>query len=424
MTLTANPASDNQLASRILRGAVPTLRAGEAQALSGTIGRIGVISPATPNPALNPTLNPTPTSVAPTNTTTAESTASNAPAAPASGFDALRNLLGKTASPDNVAQKYAESIGDADPAQSKATQDSSQSHPPAPAVKDGMTVLREATAKATADKQQKKNLATMRTMTQLLTAVYANPGSKASVEDRVEVLSALASNAQELGVIVANSMGIDLGNSEYRRACATDAAVQLVTQAWGRQEYIDWPSLLDAANNNKVVTQASEELAKNFYLNVNSEADAMDRIAISMHSVYWRFICLGEQVNGMTKEIAGELTTRLGSYLQRRDRFSQSADLNVSWFQGSIQRMADLACAELSANYAKNRNIENAEDAENSVTSFLDATGEDVAVSAADLDDLCKTIYSGFEGVESFAQNLLQNFAPRHSANSQNAPQA
>ncbi len=235
-----------------------------------------------------------------------------------------------------------------------------------------------------------KELAAMKTLTRLLEAVYARPGSAASDEDRMRALSILSSNSMALGQVVAEHAGEDAERSQYIRAVSMEAVVGLVCKAWENNREIDWAGLLDAAASMPEVVDAAHAMAAGTYRPVKTVADASDRLLISMHAAYWQIYTLGDSVDGVTPQLAAEIMQRCADYLNGRERFVADNDLQVSWMQGSIRRMTDLVCAEFRARFG----------------------GKGESPSEADVSSVLSVAFSGFEGVENYAQSILERPGP------------
>lgn len=241
-------------------------------------------------------------------------------------------------------------------------------------------------AEAVGKTQALRELAAMKTLTRLLEAVYARPGSSASDAERMAALSTLSINAMELGSIVARLAGEDTDRSMYIRAVSMEAVVGLVCKAWEQNREVDWGSLLHAAAAVPEVNEAAEAMAKAFYRPVNTPADAHDRMATSMHAAFWQVYGLGDAIDGMSPKLAAEIIRECAGYLNSRDRFVADNDLQVSWMQGSIRRMTDLVCAEFRARFA----------------------GKNVCPTQDDVESVLAVARSGFEGVENYAQSILE----------------
>jgi hypothetical protein len=245
--------------------------------------------------------------------------------------------------------------------------------------------LREQSALADAVPKARREMAAMKTLTRLLEAVFTRPGSTASDGERMAALSTLSNQAFELGTVVARIAGDDAERSRYVRAMAMDAAVGLVCKSWEQGREIDWPSIIEATANTPEIELAANELSQIGYLPVQTAQDASERLSISMHAAFWQVYSLGDAVNGITPRIAAEIVRDCASYLQARQRFVSNNDLHVSWMQGSIRRLSDLVCAEMRARFSN---------------------GE--APTKNDIEVVLSTAHSGFEGVENYAQIILE----------------
>jgi hypothetical protein len=239
-------------------------------------------------------------------------------------------------------------------------------------------------------KRARKQMSAMKTLTRLLEAVFTRPGSIASDAERMHALKTLSTRAMDLGSVVARVAGDDADRSQYIRAMSMDAAVSLVCKSWEQGREINWETLIEAADNTPEVSQAAEMLSHAVYSPVVTRQDAADRLAISMHAAFWQVYSLGDTVNGITPRVAAEAIRDCANYLQARDKFVSDNDLHVSWMQSSVRRMVDLFCAEMKARFS------NAE-----------------APTAGDIEAVLSVVRSGFEGVENYAQNILEK--PRHT---------
>ena len=89
----------------------------------------------------------------------------------------------------------------------------------------------------------------MRTLTALLCAVYARPGSTAGEQDRMDALVDLSQRSQALGRVLAQAVGDDVGRSSYVQAMAMEAAVSLVSRQWVNASTVNWAKLVEASAN-------------------------------------------------------------------------------------------------------------------------------------------------------------------------------
>lgn len=231
-----------------------------------------------------------------------------------------------------------------------------------------------------------KELAAMKTLTRLLEAVYSRPGSSATVEERMVALITLSTHSMTLGAGVAKLAGEDVDRSNYIRAVSMEAVVGLVCKSWHDNRDIDWEKLLSASVNHPEVVEAAEAMAMAAYRPVKTVADASDRLAVSLHGAYWHIYALGDTIDGITPQLAAEMTRSCADYLNTRDRFVPDNDLQVSWMQGSIRRVTDLVCAEARARFA----------------------GKNVTPTQADISSVLNVAFTGFEGVENYAQSILE----------------
>lgn len=241
--------------------------------------------------------------------------------------------------------------------------------------------------------QARREMSTMKTLTRMLEAVYARPGSTASEHARMKALSDLAINARELGAVVARVAGDDVGRSNYIEAMATDAAVGLVCHSWEAGEDVDWPRLLQSCVSNEDIVSTADNMAYAQglqYAPIEGPEAAADRLAVSMHSAFWRLIDLGQTVDGMVPKLAAQIVRESTLYLQGRDKFVSDTTLHVSWMQSSLGRMTNLICAELRARFG----------------------GRGVVPTREEVDAVLAIARSGFEGVENYAQSILEKSCP------------
>lgn len=260
---------------------------------------------------------------------------------------------------------------------------------PVPAKLSSRERLRAASIDDADVRQARKSMAAMKTLTRLLEAVYTRPGSAATDAERMVALQTLSVRAHELGAVVARVAGEDADRSQYIQAMCMDAAVSLVTKSWEQSREIDWATLIEAASNTPEVSQAAEELSHAVYSPVATQQDASDRLSISMHAAFWQIYSLGDLINGITARVSAEVVRDCANYLQKRDKFVTDNDLHVSWMQGSIRRMADLFCAEMKARFSQTE-----------------------APNSDDVESVLAVVRSGFEGVENYAQSILEK--PSH----------
>lgn len=235
----------------------------------------------------------------------------------------------------------------------------------------------------------RKEMAAMRTLTRLLEAIYTRPGSSASDDERMSALATLSTQAMDLGTVVARVAGEDADRSRYIRAMAMEAAVGLVCRSWETGAEVNWAKLIELSSDSSEISDAANAMAHAVYRPVVSQADVADRLTISAHSAFWQVYGLGESVNGMTPKVAAEIVRDCLKYLQERDKFIADNDMHVTWLQGSIRRLTDLVCAEMRARFA---------DAQ--------APGEE------DIRSVLAVARSGFEGVENYAQSILEKSGP------------
>lgn len=233
----------------------------------------------------------------------------------------------------------------------------------------------------------KKNLASVRMLTKLLEAVYTKPGSHSPEADRIEALATLAKNMRALGDAVVHLSGEPA--NDYRKAMAMDASVGLVTKQWSEGLDVNWQGLIEATLARPEIVSAAHEMSNATYLRVNSKEDMAERLLVSLHSAFWKVYSLGQSVDGITPKLSAEIVQNCSDYLQNRERFIADNDLHTSWLQGSIGRITDLVCAEIKAQFANKQ-----------------------APSEADIKNVLNTARGGFEGVENYAQSILEVTVP------------
>lgn len=253
--------------------------------------------------------------------------------------------------------------------------------------------LRQTTVSAATTSHARREMATMKALTRMLESVYARPGSTASEQARMAALSDLSVNARELGAVVARLAGDDVDRSNYVAAMATDAAVGLVCHSWEAGKEVDWPRLLKACVSSEDIVSTAQSMAYAQglqYTPVDGPEAAFDRLAISTHSAFWRLIDLGQTVDGMVPKLAAQIVQDSVLYLQARDKFVTDTTLHVSWMQSSLGRMTNLICAELRARFGD----------------------RGVVPSKVEIDTALAVARSGFEGVENYAQSIIEKSRP------------
>lgn len=233
-----------------------------------------------------------------------------------------------------------------------------------------------------------KLLASMRTLSALLCAVYARPGSSAEESSRMQALVELSERSQELGAVLARAVGADPDRSSYVQAVAMESAVALVTQQWTQGKDVRWAELIEFSAQQPQIMQAAAAMARStVYHPVKTEADAQDRVHLSLHHAFWQLYELGREIDGMTPALAAGVITDVADYLREYEKPVTHPDLQTAWVQGSVRRMTDLICAELRARFV----------------------GQ-AAPTQEEIAEVLATARAGFEGVESYAQHIL---APR-----------
>ena len=265
--------------------------------------------------------------------------------------------------------------------------------PPAAPVLSAADKLRSLSTAQDYVRSAKREMASMRTLTRMLEAVFARPGSNATDSERMAALTELTVNATYLGEVIAKIAGDDAQRSSYVRAMGMEAAVGLVSRSWESGRDVNWATLIEASANNDLIMSAAESLAVANTVRYNviqSDADVADRLAVSMHSAFWQLIEVGESVEGLTPKMAAEIVRDCGLYLQSREKFVIDPSLHVSWMQGSIRRITNLVCAELRARFGD--------------------TG--IVPTHEDINAVLAVSRSGFEGVENYAQGILEKAHP------------
>lgn len=230
----------------------------------------------------------------------------------------------------------------------------------------------------------KKEIASIRALTRLLEAVYRKPGSSAPSEERIIALRSLVVQADSVAQAVAVAFGQDQQKS-YVMAQAMEAVVGLVGSAWERDDNIDWPDVIAEAGADPLIITAAEAMGTLAYRQVDSPAVAAERLGISMHGSYWSVYMLGEDVDGITVDVASHVAREIAKYVQSSSSGISNSDLNVAWMQGAIRRITDLFCAEIRARFTDQQ-----------------------APNTAQIDEAIKVAQEGFEGVEIHAKKLLE----------------
>lgn len=236
-----------------------------------------------------------------------------------------------------------------------------------------------------ADRQVKKEMASMRSLTRLLEAIFSRPGNDAPETQRIADLSRLAKQAQVVAADLVRQTGGD-PDDPYLFAQAMDAVVSLVSRAWESGDTIDIGRLIETASATPEIFAAAQAMAHSSYRPVSNVSTAVDRLNISIHNSFWRVYGLGAKVDGVTAELAAHIVRDSAAYLQSRGRPMISNDLHVAWLQGSLSRITDLVCAEVTARGTRGQ-----------------------ALTAAVAEDVLRIARTGFEGVENYAQSLLES---------------
>lgn len=226
-----------------------------------------------------------------------------------------------------------------------------------------------------------KEMATVRALTRLLEAVYRKPGGDAPESERIDVLRTLVVQADEVAHSVALAFGHGERPNQYVMAQAMEAVVSLVGQSWERDDTVDWGEVLVQASTDPLIVSAAETMAQAVYRRVDSKDSAKERLAISLHNAYWEVYALGENVDGVTPELASRVVRDIAGYVQAQNKF-ESVDLNVSWMQGAIKRITSLFCAHLRP--------------------------MDAAPTEKEIKHAIQWAKDGYEGVESHANQLLE----------------
>jgi hypothetical protein len=229
-----------------------------------------------------------------------------------------------------------------------------------------------------------KLLASMRTLSALLCAVYARPGSAADEQDRMDALVDLSQRSQALGRVLAQVVGDDAGRSSYVQAMATEAAVSLVSRQWLDGGTVRWDELVQASARRPEIMAAANAMAAAVYRPVTTEADVQDRVHVSLHAAFWQVYELGQVVDGITPALAAGIVKDVADYVREHAKPVSHPDLQVAWVQGSVRRLSDLVCAEMRARFV-----------------------DQPAPTEAEIQEVLAVARSGFEGVESYAQFIL-----------------
>jgi len=235
-----------------------------------------------------------------------------------------------------------------------------------------------------AQRHDRKEIASIRALTRLLEAVYKKPGSNAPSEERITALRNLVVHADSVAHAVAAVFGHDNPNP-YVMAQSMEAVVGLVGTAWERDDSIDWPEVISEASADPLIVTAAEAISHAVYQPANSKEIIAERVGISLHGSYWSVYMLGEDVDGITPEIASRSARSIADYVHARDRKFSTTDLHVSWMQGAIRRITDLFCAEVRARFTNQS-----------------------APTADQITESLRVAQEGFEGVEFHATKLLE----------------
>jgi hypothetical protein len=234
-----------------------------------------------------------------------------------------------------------------------------------------------------------RTLAAMRTLTVLLCAVYARPGSSAKELERMQALATLSERSQSLGRVLAQAVGDDVDRNRYVQAVAMEAAVALAAREWADGREVRWEELIVSSADRPEIGAAAQAMAASVYRPVQTEADAQDRVRISLHAAFWQLYELGQDIDGITPVTAASIISDVSEYLREHEKPVSHPDLQTAWVQGSVRRMTDLVCAEMKARFV----------------------GQD-APTAQDIEEVLAVARAGFEGVESYAQHILAPRAP------------
>lgn len=261
---------------------------------------------------------------------------------------------------------------------------------PNPAVLSPQERLRAASRAADQEQQLRKGasedvklLASMRTLTALLCAVYARPGSAAGEQDRMDALVELSQRSQALGRVLAKVFDEDVDRSRYIQAMAMEAAVGLVSKQWIEGGTVRWERLIEASANRPEIMDAANAMAT-LYRPVTTAADVQDRVHVSLHAAFWQVYELGQSIDGISPALAASIVKDVADYLREHEKPVSHPDLKVAWVQGSVRRFTDMVCAEMRARFV----------------------GQP-APTEADIQEVLAVARTGFEGVESYAQNIL-----------------
>lgn len=250
---------------------------------------------------------------------------------------------------------------------------------------DGEPGFYEQVSRQRQSSQGMKEMAAMRSLSRLLEAVYQKPGGDAPVQERIAALQYLVGEASSVAQEMVKAFGC--GETPFVMAQAMDAVVALVAHSWEKDDAVMWGEMIVKAGADPLIVDAAQKMAHAVYKPVQPNGDgqqtAVERIGISLHAAYWEIYLLGDQVDGITPQVASYVTRSIAQYLQEKNKFND-LDIRTSWTQGSIKRLASLFCAQIRS---------------------LDA-----APSSHDIDRALQLAKDGFEGVEFHAGQLLEIF--------------
>jgi hypothetical protein len=189
--------------------------------------------------------------------------------------------------------------------------------------------------------------------------------------------------------VLGDAVGEDVERSPYVMSQAMAAVVDLAARQWAEGREMNWPKLIEASAQRPEIMDAAQQMAGAVYRPVTQEADARDRIGVSLMAGFWKLHALCDSVQGLTPTLAGNLVRDIADVLRQYPRPVDHPDLQVGWLQGSIGRMVDFACADMRARFARS------------------AVSGDRERQEAQMQEVLAAARSAFEGVETYAQQLL-----------------
>jgi hypothetical protein len=212
-------------------------------------------------------------------------------------------------------------------------------------------------------RQARKDLHAIKVLTRLVLSVVNRPGSSAAVTVKTETLRNLI---QEMHAAVNEIVPPGEGSS-WARAVTMEGLAEIAANRWERYEYNETPPTLEVAKVLRQVLAAAadepsiaavfDELRQARYVPADNETVARDRLDVSTRLAAWDLHDsvvnprLGSEGYRYTYDREpAEIVQMLLPDVVRIARDCQPAiedpDMRVSYLQGSIRRVAQLAGAE------------------------------------------------------------------------------